>query len=473
MATGSQTKETQSGALVIAVFGALLAVLIGGVGVAYGVRGINAENDGGGGSAVAAVPVNVNLSEFKIAPAPIAVGVDGTITLANIGAVAHNLVVEGHDDIKSADIQPGKTGDLSIAGLPEGDYTVFCNIAGHRAAGMEAQLVVKAGAGGTGATTATSIIDPTLNHDSTAIDPFALTEEQKLERANNMDEAMDERNLQFPAKTEGVGGQLLEPRIENGVKVYDLTAEVVKWEVEPGKMVNAWTYNGQVPGPKIHINVGDTIRINLTNNLPESTALHFHGISDIPNAMDGVPPITQHPIKPGETYVYEFTPQRPAVGMYHSHHNAQVQVASGMAGELMVGQMPIPAGIPSPVWRDTIHLYDAGTIGYGLNGKSFPATAPFTAKMGDWFEVTYMNEGLQIHPMHLHGPRQLVTAIDGEPLATPYWEDTVNVAPGQRVTVLVNADNPGAWAWHCHILNHAEGPQGMFGMVTALIVSEA
>ena len=257
------------------------------------------------------------------------------------------------------------------------------------------------------------------------------------------------------------------------MKVYDLTAEVVKWEVEPGKIVNAWTYNGQVPGPKIHINVGDPIRINLTNNLPESTALHFHGISDIPNAMDGVPPITQHPIKPGETFVYEFTPQRPAVGMYHSHHNAQVQVASGMAGELLVGEMPIPAGIPTPVWKDTMNLYDAGTIGYALNGKSFPATAPYTAKMGEWFQMTYMNEGYQIHPMHLHGPRQLVTAIDGEPLASPYWEDTVNVAPGQRITVLVQADNPGAWAWHCHILNHAEGPQGMFGMVTALIISEA
>jgi len=472
VATGSQTKESQnSGALVVAVFGALLAVLVGGIGVAYGVRGINADNEGGGAEAG---PVTATLAEFKIAPAALTAGVDGVIDLSNIGAVEHNLVVEGHEaDNKSPNIAPGKTGQLPLKGLAVGDYKVYCNIAGHRAAGMEAALKIARGAGGTATATAVTTVDPALNHDSTSIDPFSLTEAQKLQRAENMDADMEKRNSQYPAKTEGTGGVLLEPRIENGVKVYDLTAKVVKWEVEPGKTINAWTYNGQVPGPKIHINTGDTIRINLKNELPESTALHFHGISDIPNKMDGVPPITQEPIKPGETFVYEFTPQRPAVGMYHSHHNAQVQVPSGMAGELLVGEMPIPAGIPQPVWKDSMNLYDAGTIGYALNGKSFPATAPYTAKLGDWIQMTYFNEGLQIHPMHLHGPRQLVTAIDGEPLTTPYWEDTVNVAPGQRVTVLVKADNPGAWAWHCHILNHAEGPEGMFGMVTALIISEA
>ena len=101
VATGSQTKETQSGALVIAVFGALLAVLIGGVGVAYGVRGINADDGGGGAAAVAAAPVTVNMSEFKFAPAPITVGVDGTITLSNIGAVALTAVGDTDTDFVS------------------------------------------------------------------------------------------------------------------------------------------------------------------------------------------------------------------------------------------------------------------------------------------------------------------------------------------------------------------------------------
>jgi len=472
MANEPDNGQTQNGgALVLAVFVSLVAVLLGGVGVAYGVRGINADNGGGSG---APTSVQVTLSEFKIAPATVSVATGGVLELANIGSVEHNLVVQGHEnDNKSPNVAAGKTGQLSLAGLAAGDYKIYCSIAGHRAAGMEAALeVVKGGSGGAATAMAGhSMTDPVMNHDSTAIDPFALTEEQKRARADYMDETMDARNALFPAKTLGSGGQLLEPRLDNGVKVFDLTAEVVKWEVEPGKTVNAWTYNGQVPGPKLHVNVGDTVRINLTNNLPESTALHFHGISDIPIKMDGVPPITQDPIKPGESFTYEFTPKRAAVAMYHSHHNAQVQVPSGMAGELLVGDMPIPAGIPQPVWKDSMNLYDAGTIGYAINGKSFPATAPFTAKLGDWIQMTYLNEGLQIHPMHLHGPRQLVIAIDGEPLTTPYWEDTVNVAPGQRVTVLVKADNPGAWAWHCHILNHAEGPDGMFGMVTALIIA--
>ena len=83
-------------------------------------------------------------------------------------------------------------------------------------------------------------------------------------------------------------------------------------------------------------------------------------------------------------------------------------------------------------------LNDAGVIGLTLNGKSFPATAPVVAKQGEWVEVHYMNEGLQIHPMHLHGLPQLVIAKDGFPIQ-PYQADTISVAPGERYTVLVHA----------------------------------
>ena len=85
-------------------------------------------------------------------------------------------------------------------------------------------------------------------------------------------------------------------------------------------------------------------------------------------------------------------------------------------------------------------LNDAGVIGLSLNGKSFPATAPVIAKQGEWVEIHYMNEGLQIHPMHLHGMPQLVIAKDGFPVPQPYQVDTLDVAPGERYTVLVHAD---------------------------------
>ena len=115
-------------------------------------------------------------------------------------------------------------------------------------------------------------------------------------------------------------------------------------------------------------------------------------------------------------------------------------------------------------------LNDSGLIGYSLDGKSFPATAPITAQAGDWVLIHYYNEGNQIHPMHLHQFDQVVVAKDGFPLDHPYLADTVNVAPGERYTVLVNLDEPGTWVWHCHILNHVESEEGMFGMVTAVVV---
>ena len=118
-----------------------------------------------------------------------------------------------------------------------------------------------------------------------------------------------------------------------------------------------------------------------------------------------------------------------------------------------------------------------------MNGKSFPATAPVVAVVGQWVEIDYMNEGLTGHPMHLHGVPQLVIAKDGTPLTTPYNADTIMVNPGERYSVLVHATpdllgtakdgSPtfGIWAYHCHILSHAERDTGMFGMVTTFVVA--
>ena len=108
--------------------------------------------------------------------------------------------------------------------------------------------------------------------------------------------------------------------------------------------------------------------------------------------------------------------ETPAVGMYHSHHDAVQQVPDGLAGAFIVGDEPVPAGV-TVTQEQVMMLDDSGVIGYALNGKSFPATAPIVAKQGEWVEVHYMNEGTQIHPMHLHGMPQLVIAKDGYPLA--------------------------------------------------------
>jgi len=297
--------------------------------------------------------------------------------------------------------------------------------------------------------------------------PAAKATPSPEERAREID-AMHEAGVKaFPAKTEGKGGQPLTPEIVSGVKVFRLAARQVEWEVTPGTRFTALTYNGAVPGPMIRVTEGDRVRVILTNELKESTAIHFHGVL-VPNSMDGVPYLTQPPVKSGGTFTYEFTARNPGSHMYHSHHAAHRQVPMGLLGAFIIDPKN-RAGEPR-VSQDVVVVLNDGPLGYTINGKGFPATAPIVAKKGDVIRVRFMNEGLMIHPMHLHGMPMRVIAKDGYALPQPYLVDTLNIAPGERLDVLVLASEPGAWAFHCHILNHAESDHGMHGMVTALIV---
>jgi manganese oxidase len=292
----------------------------------------------------------------------------------------------------------------------------------------------------------------------------ALTPRQK---ADAMDDMHEKGVKAFPAKTAVVGNRLLAPRLEGGVKVFDLTATKLKWETAPGQFVDAMAYNEQVPGPMIRVREGDRIRIHLKNELDESTAIHFHGV-ETPNDQDGVPFVTQPPVKPGESFTYEFTVPNAGSHMYHSHHNAAKQVPLGLLGAFIVDPKR-----PAKVERadvDYTMIINDGYHGFTLNGKSFPATEPVKAKLGQRVRIRYMNEGMMIHPMHLHGMHMTVIAKDGWLQPQPWKCDTLNVAPGERWDVIVECNNPGIWAFHCHILSHAESEHGMFGMVTVLIV---
>ncbi|MCU1486714.1 MAG: putative multicopper oxidase [Actinomycetia bacterium] len=443
---GDVASDRQDGLAVVGIFLGLLALLGMVFSVGLAVRATDDAKRVGTVATSAGRAVEVALSEFTIDPAMPSVAVGGALKVTNKGSVAHNLAVQG-TDLKTPDVAAGASVTLDVSSLAVGEYTIICAVPGHEGSGMTGMLHIVEGAGGSAAAT-----PPTSAMSAEA-----------------MDEAMAARTKAFPAKTSGVGGQDMAPKVlADGTKEFDLTASEFDWEVEPGKVVKAWGYNEQVPGPTIRVGVGDHVKIVLENELPESTVIHPHGML-VPNAMDGVPDITQAPIKPGESFTYEFTTREPMVAMYHSHHDAAKQVTNGLLGALYVGAMPLPAGTPTPTVDMPMVLNDAGAIGYSLNGKSFPATAPIVAKQGDWIKVDYMNEGLQIHPMHLHGMPQLVIAKDGYP-QTPHLEDTVLVAPGERVSVLVHATEVGTWAWHCHILTHAEREDGMFGMVTALVV---
>jgi FtsP/CotA-like multicopper oxidase with cupredoxin domain len=289
--------------------------------------------------------------------------------------------------------------------------------------------------------------------------------------ADAMD-AMHEKGIKaFPAKTAGTGNQIMAPKMDGKVKVFELTAREIKWEVAPGQLVNAMAYNGQVPGPQIRVSEGERVRVVLKNQMTQSTAMHFHGL-ELPNDIDGVPFITQPVVKPGESRTMEFTVPIGNSGshMYHSHHNSATQVGLGLLGAFIVEpKHPRPI---EKVDREYVFILNDGAHGYTFNGKSFPATEPLTAKLGEKIRIRYMNEGMMIHPMHLHGMHMTIIDKDGWAQPQPWKCDTLNIAPGERYDVIVNCNNPGTWAFHCHILPHAESEHGMMGMVTALVVSE-
>ena len=108
------------------------------------------------------------------------------------------------------------------------------------------------------------------------------------------------------------------PKIEDGVKVFNLVAEPVKRELIPGRVMDVWGYNGTCPGPTIQVTQGDRVRIILDNHLPEPTTIHWHGF-EIPVEMDGTPYISQKPVPPGGRFVYEFTVHQEGTFFYHSH----------------------------------------------------------------------------------------------------------------------------------------------------------
>ncbi len=100
----------------------------------------------------------------------------------------------------------------------------------------------------------------------------------------------------------------MEYTMDGDVKVFNFTVQEIQWETMPGSPFPAMAFNGIVPGPEIRVTEGDKVRFVVNNQMTQSTGVHWHGLI-VPNEMDGVPFLTQPPIKPGETFNYEFTVQ--------------------------------------------------------------------------------------------------------------------------------------------------------------------
>ena len=273
----------------------------------------------------------------------------------------------------------------------------------------------------------------------------------------------------FPIDTRG--DRELPFTMDAGVKVFQLTASVIRWSILPGVAVDAYAYNNQIPGPRIHIRQGDRVRIRVRNELPEGTTVHWHGLI-LPNAMDGPSEITQPPIPPGGFFDYEFTANQHGSYFYHPHAEPDRSQALGLYGALIIDPAAAAEEVSADheyvmqlqewLWREGLTFPAMPMDGmqpnyFTINGKSYPSTETIRMKLGETLKVRFIgtNNGF-IHPMHIHGGPFEVVARDGETLAKSarYLADTVNVGPGQRYDVIWPARERGKWLIHCHIPHH-------------------
>jgi FtsP/CotA-like multicopper oxidase with cupredoxin domain len=273
-----------------------------------------------------------------------------------------------------------------------------------------------------------------------------------------------------------LNGWTLPWRMNQAVKEFHLVAEAIQREIAPGMTARLWGYNGQSPGPTIEVVEGDRVRLFVTNRLPEPTTVHWHG-QRLPNGMDGVTGLTQPPIGPGQTFVYEFEAKRPGTFMYHPHADEMLQMAMGMMGFWVTHPRKAHPHI-SEVDRDVCFLLNAYDIEPGAsspkpntmldfnlwtwNSRAFPGIDSINVRQGDRVRLRIGNLTMTNHPIHLHGHEFEVTGTDGGPVPkTARWpEVTTDIAVGQMRQIEFTADAEGDWSLHCHKSHHTMNAMG-------------
>jgi FtsP/CotA-like multicopper oxidase with cupredoxin domain len=278
-------------------------------------------------------------------------------------------------------------------------------------------------------------------------------------------------NGYVPVRT--LNGWTLPYRVKDGVKEFHLVAEEFEHEFAPGCRAKCWGYNGTTPGATIEVVEGDRVRIYVTNRLAEHTSMHWHGMI-LPSGMDGVGGLSQPHIKPGETYVYEFTLKQHGTHMYHPHADEMVQIAVGMMGMFIIHPKD---GEEVAIDRDYCLLLHNWALHPGtyrpdpsimqnfdlwtFNSKVFPAIEFPVARADERVRIRIGNLSMWNHPLHLHGVEYLVTGSDGGRWPQSQWrrEVTEIVGVGQTRDIEFTAV-PGDWAFHCHMAHHTMNAMG-------------
>lgn len=274
-----------------------------------------------------------------------------------------------------------------------------------------------------------------------------------------------------PVRT--LNGWTLPWKMINGAKEFHLVAEEIVHEFGPGSKATCWGYNGSTPGPTIEAVEGDRVRIYVTNRLQEHTTVHWHGLI-LPSGMDGVGGLNQPHIKPGETFVYEFTLRQHGSHMYHPHADEMTQMAFGMMGLFIIHPR---GGEAVSIDRDYAFILHNWALHPGtwrpdpsvmvdfdlwtFNSKVFPAIDPIVARTGDRVRIRMGNLSMWNHPIHLHGVEYVVTGSDGGRWPQSQWRRDVTsiVGVGQMRDIEFTAV-PGDWAFHCHMAHHTMNAMG-------------
>ncbi|MDH4229538.1 MAG: multicopper oxidase domain-containing protein [Nitrospirota bacterium] len=270
---------------------------------------------------------------------------------------------------------------------------------------------------------------------------------------------------------------------------FEMTIEDVTIQVADGVNYRAFAFNGQVPGPLIHVREGDEVNVKVTNLTALPHTVHWHGM-DQKNTwkMDGVPGITQKAIEPGDSFTYTFIAEPTGSMWYHCHVNVHEHVGlRGMWGPMIVDPKE-PTAEEKKVTRDLIMMFStydsryAEKPGYGgtpmdesgmdyfaLNGRAFPLTQPIRVEKGDVLRLRLYGAGGSTHNLHTHGHSFMVTHKDGHALPQPYRADTISVGPGERYDIMFEANNPGRFIMHDHVDTHVTNAgQYPGGVVTVM-----
>jgi FtsP/CotA-like multicopper oxidase with cupredoxin domain len=137
------------------------------------------------------------------------------------------------------------------------------------------------------------------------------------EAGHNMD------NMKEESVPQEVSSEDLEKTTKSEIltgKEFTLVAKEAEHQLNDTTTVPVWTFGGSVPGSEFRVKLGDTVKINLKNELPDPVTIHWHGVP-VPNNMDGIPGVTMNAVQPGETFTYEFTATVPGTYWYHSHQD--------------------------------------------------------------------------------------------------------------------------------------------------------